>query len=56
MAAAAGSSRSAAPNQRAAAAGHVGYEGVTFLRWFLPGMALQFPLIAMASSGPKPRR
>jgi len=25
-------------------------EGVTFLRWFLPGMALQFPLIAMASS------
>jgi putative MATE family efflux protein len=25
-------------------------EGVTFLLWFLPGMALQFPLMAMASS------
>lgn len=25
-------------------------EGVTFLYWFLPGMALQFPLMAMASS------
>ncbi len=25
-------------------------EGVTFLYWFLPGMALQFPMIAMASS------
>lgn len=25
-------------------------EGVTFLFWFLPGMALQFPIIAMASS------
>ncbi|MCB1648483.1 MAG: MATE family efflux transporter [Gammaproteobacteria bacterium] len=25
-------------------------EGVTFLYWFLPGMALQFPMMAMASS------
>ncbi|MES3007135.1 MAG: MATE family efflux transporter [Pseudomonadota bacterium] len=25
-------------------------EGVTFLHWFLPGMALQFPMMAMASS------
>jgi putative MATE family efflux protein len=25
-------------------------QGVTFLYWFLPGMALQFPMIAMASS------
>lgn len=25
-------------------------EGVTFLHWFLPSMALQFPLMAMASS------